>query len=130
VPGERSRRPAAACARWQRIDCLRKRLLDHTRKDVTGYLEQAGRLDRTTDWQFVRIIDADPSLLPTAKARRRPAGYSGAIRRGANTPFARGKRTSPGYAGKRPVDAARHLHTQDRPSLRCLWLESLNPTPL
>jgi len=57
VPGERSRRPAAACARWQRIDCLRKRLLDHTSKDMTGYLEQAGQLDRITDLQFVRIID-------------------------------------------------------------------------
>jgi len=45
-----------------------KRLADHTSEDVTGYLEQAGRLDRITDWQFVQIIDAVETLLVTAKA--------------------------------------------------------------
>ncbi|MBK1649640.1 integron integrase [Rhabdochromatium marinum] len=45
-----------------------KRLQQHTLEDVTGYLEQVGRLDRMSDWQFVQIIDAIQNLLMTAKA--------------------------------------------------------------
>ncbi len=45
-----------------------KRLAQHTREDVNGYLEQAGRLDRITDWQFVQIVDAVENLLVTAQA--------------------------------------------------------------
>ena len=45
-----------------------KRLGQHTREDVTGYLKRAGELDRTADWQFVQIVDAIQNLLVTARA--------------------------------------------------------------
>ncbi len=45
-----------------------KRLAEHTRGDVAGYLEQAGRLDRIADWQFVQIVDAIQNLLATARS--------------------------------------------------------------
>ncbi|EIC23404.1 integron integrase [Thiorhodovibrio frisius] len=45
-----------------------KRLKQHKLDDVTGYLQQAGRLDRISDWQFVQIVDAIQNLLVTAKA--------------------------------------------------------------
>jgi hypothetical protein len=45
-----------------------KRLSQHTHEDVTGYLEQAGRLDRIEAWQFVQIVDAIRNLLIIAKA--------------------------------------------------------------
>ncbi len=45
-----------------------KRLAQHHVDDVAGYLEQAGRLDRITDWQFVQTVDAIQNLLETAKA--------------------------------------------------------------
>jgi hypothetical protein len=45
-----------------------KRLRQHTREDVTGYLRQAGELDRMADWQFVQIVDAIQNLLVTARA--------------------------------------------------------------
>jgi hypothetical protein len=45
-----------------------KRLGQHTREDVTGYLAQAGRIDRILDWQFVQIVDAIQNLLLTARA--------------------------------------------------------------
>ena len=45
-----------------------KRLAQHRVDDVAGYLEQAGRLDRITDWQFVQTVDAIQNLLETAKA--------------------------------------------------------------
>lgn len=35
-----------------------KRLANHNLRDVTGYLEQHGKLDRIEDWQFVQIVDA------------------------------------------------------------------------
>jgi integron integrase len=35
-----------------------KRLAQHTRQDVTGYLDALGRLDRIEDWQFAQIVDA------------------------------------------------------------------------
>lgn len=45
-----------------------KRLAQHTRDDVTGYLEQVGRLGRISDWQFVQIVDGVQNLLVTAQA--------------------------------------------------------------
>lgn len=45
-----------------------KRLARHSLQDVTGYLEQLGRLDRIADWQFVQIVDAVENLLITAGA--------------------------------------------------------------
>lgn len=44
-----------------------KRLKQHTREDVNGYLEQTGRLDGIADWQFAQIVDAIQNLLLTAK---------------------------------------------------------------
>jgi len=35
-----------------------KRLAEHDRRDVTGYLEALGRLDRIQDWQFRQIVAA------------------------------------------------------------------------
>ncbi len=43
-----------------------KRLAAHSAKDVIGYLEAAGRIDRILDWQFVQIVDAIQNLLLTA----------------------------------------------------------------
>jgi len=43
-----------------------KRLAHHSFQDVTGYLEQLGRLDRIADWQFAQIVDAIEILLITA----------------------------------------------------------------
>jgi integron integrase len=45
-----------------------KRLGEHTRADITGYLEHAGRLDRIADWQFVQVVDAIQNLLVTARS--------------------------------------------------------------
>ncbi len=45
-----------------------KRLREHTRSDVTGYLERTGRLGRITDWQFGQIVDAIQNLLLTARS--------------------------------------------------------------
>jgi len=45
-----------------------KRLTQHSRADVTGYLEQQGRLGRMEDWQFVQMVDAVENLLRTARA--------------------------------------------------------------
>jgi len=45
-----------------------KRLGQHTREDVDGYLKQAGELDRMADWRFVQIVDAIQNLLVTARA--------------------------------------------------------------
>lgn len=44
------------------------RLYEHTRADVTGYLEQAGRRAGIADWQFVQIVDALQNLLLTARS--------------------------------------------------------------
>jgi hypothetical protein len=35
-----------------------KRLAEHTREDVTGYLESVGRIDGIEDWQFRQIVEA------------------------------------------------------------------------
>ncbi|WPL16844.1 Tyrosine recombinase XerC [Thiorhodovibrio winogradskyi] len=45
-----------------------KRLAQHTVDDVTGYLEEAGRLGRLKDWKFVQTVDAIQNLLDTARA--------------------------------------------------------------
>lgn len=45
-----------------------QRLAHQTSKQVTGYLEQTGRLDRIPDWQFVQIVDAIQNLFLTARA--------------------------------------------------------------
>jgi integron integrase len=45
-----------------------KRLSQHTREDVTGYLERTGRLDSIEDWQFVQTVDAIQNLLIVARA--------------------------------------------------------------
>ena len=44
-----------------------KRLGQHTREDVNGYLKHAGELDRMADWRFVQIVDAIQNLLITAR---------------------------------------------------------------
>ncbi|EIC23013.1 integron integrase [Thiorhodovibrio frisius] len=56
------------CAETYLKAFLDKRLNQHTVADVTGYLEQAGRLDGMVDWQFVQIVDAIQNLLVTARA--------------------------------------------------------------
>lgn len=45
----------------------KKRLATHSARDVAGYLERMGRLDRIADWQFVQIVDAIQNLLETAR---------------------------------------------------------------
>ena len=45
-----------------------KRLKQHTREDVDGYLAQMGRLDEIDDWQFAQIVEAIQNLLETAKS--------------------------------------------------------------
>ena len=45
-----------------------KRLAEHSVADVTGYLEQTGRLGGIKDWQFVQTVDAIQNLLETANA--------------------------------------------------------------
>jgi hypothetical protein len=49
---------------------LGKRLAQHIVPDATGFLEQAGRLDRIADWQFVPIVDALQKLLLVARESR------------------------------------------------------------
>jgi hypothetical protein len=46
-----------------------KRLAEHRREDVTGYLESVGRLDGIQEWQFLQIVEAVRTLLVTAKAK-------------------------------------------------------------
>jgi hypothetical protein len=46
-----------------------KRLAEHTREDVTGYLESVGRIDGIEDWRFRQIVDAIQMLLSTANAK-------------------------------------------------------------
>jgi hypothetical protein len=46
-----------------------KRLAEHTREDVTGYLESVGGIDGIEDWQFRQIVEAVRTLLVTAKAK-------------------------------------------------------------
>lgn len=45
-----------------------KKLQEHSGADVNRYLEEQGRKDRITDWQFLQIVDAIQILLQTAKA--------------------------------------------------------------
>jgi hypothetical protein len=45
-----------------------KRLAEHTREDVAGYLESVGRIDGIEDWQFRQIVESVRMLLETANA--------------------------------------------------------------
>lgn len=44
-----------------------KRLWQHTLADVTGYLEQAGRLGSIAGWRFVQVVEAAQDLPITAR---------------------------------------------------------------
>jgi integron integrase len=46
-----------------------RRLAEHTREDVTGYLESVGRIDGIEEWQFRQIVEAVRTLLVTANAK-------------------------------------------------------------
>lgn len=45
-----------------------KKLAEHTPADINRYLEEQGRKDGITDWQFRQIVDAIQILLETAGA--------------------------------------------------------------